>query len=1379
MKGYKIIKNILQVIVLVACFAMQCNAQLPPPFDMPGKMFEIFTRNLAGEASQEEEKQNLYDGIRFARRQQCLEIPDVKDISERKTRIDQCDGIKIEVDNCDRRQAQANVSEGTIGKLKYGLNPQSQHPNDVTECLRPGSINDRRNLFNFYKRFRAFKNSPEDFKKETTNFAKQDNNGGIHFINTYYNDIASKIEFERGSYGEHPQTIYSSSYDNNYKKCNVGNLGYATHSNDSRSEDYTRDDAGFFVPSSQSEDFFDDLSNQTCYDFFMPHMNTYLSGIIMGETASIPGYSCMALAAMVKDVMAIKYGVKKLQKAKEIGKVKEYIQSKLNKAKSSAKGVAKMGINTLVTGAFYCYDGFSNGKIALKSIGNCTSLFGSSPPLFAWNPANVTCLGLTTSCSASAILSGAACATITINLINYYTQLAVKFSDANQTFQTNQMCGSEWLTWKFEKDIQQWKPDTETSYAGCLKNLFTSPNTFNDAECQKYGQFTNGRLIDNKNLQKFKFSSTAEKQNAGKSSIDNQYYREFWFRGIEYEDNDGGCKNPWDSARRKRYLGYDSEKQRYYVRGPVSEVADNKISIDYACHRFLRNVPGKENEENTAYQCCKRKAQNSICIEEKLTYREENPTVASIVEDTKKFLMPTFSRVNAIVASIVEKSRQDNYTKHAYKFCSLGDNSCQIEDLYKTQYTIFSSKNNPEYICAKTSNHCPYDHYLAGGTEKKFESFIAISKDGETPTTTATANFCQHLAHCSKTQNAVSRIPIPSNAYLSLACRNFIGDSLFKSSLLNGGKNSIDLSQSDIIVQKKSRNLTAPMVQCLKETLENYLLRKKAVICLDDTDYQTEEYKRYNICRSNPTVETSPDQLANQSVFLELRHKFQVSIRWALTLSVAIFGLLMLFAGNKASEMLDKKTLSVFVFKIGIVSYFALGNAWESFFMKTVFEAPLQFAELAFQPNIKQSENNVYQVKTIAPPRLSKNSDGCIFPPVDENGNPIIIANSGVKKIVARFSPGIFQIEGSVDYFKIENDILKKSSSTSGPYIYNPEYNILNYPANKKYLRIFDTFDCKIAHLLGYSTDVNVPNFLKMILVGFFSGGLGFAFMLASLFFAFFMILIALRVVHLIIVTIIVLSILVYISPLAFCCLMFKKTQHIFNQWLAQVMGYIVQPVIIFAYLGLFMTVLDNAMIGDAQFTDLNSSYDGNFKNLDCEDKQKNVFSTTDFSHPKDNSMLCAMAEAGLIENKSVKGVDKYSLQPFNLIVTSFKYNPTKPGESRERLKVMFKLALITFIFYKIFEYITSLAASLTGAEDSTSMLNALKQNIEGLAKKGASVVAGAEKIGRDMQVRGSKDFLSRGAKKGKEDASKKDDKNTGGTASSKTTGGGDGGGAA
>ena len=82
MKGYKIIKNILQVIVLVACFAMQCNAQLPPPFDMPGKMFEIFTRNLAGEASQEEEKQNLYDGIRFARRQQCLEIPDVKDISE-------------------------------------------------------------------------------------------------------------------------------------------------------------------------------------------------------------------------------------------------------------------------------------------------------------------------------------------------------------------------------------------------------------------------------------------------------------------------------------------------------------------------------------------------------------------------------------------------------------------------------------------------------------------------------------------------------------------------------------------------------------------------------------------------------------------------------------------------------------------------------------------------------------------------------------------------------------------------------------------------------------------------------------------------------------------------------------------------------------------------------------------------------------------------------------------------------------------------------------------------------------------------------------------------------------------------------------------------
>ncbi len=1255
MKFLSSTKNIKQIIIalfaLFISFPDNANSStLPPPLDRPLTMMNILIKHITNSMQDEEvESEDLYDGIRFARRQKCTET----DITNSQRRIDECDGFMGS--GCDERQAQSNVSYGTIGKIQYGI------PKNT--CTLPGLVEDRHDLYQFYKDFREVKDNTQSFKEKTANFARGDT-GGIKFAQIGNSDG----EFTRnyGDGAEYAQTIYSSSYDENYKKCNVGNLGHATHSNDMRTEDYSNDGGGFFIPALASEDFADDLSNETCANFFIPHMKVWGATMIVGMTSSFSGaVSCSAVASVNGDAVAVADNIKKAGFfSKTINKIKSFsskIAKKHPKKVKTGVFLAKASLTTILDGLLFCYDAASNTRVA------ASALVCSLPP-----PAGTGgCVGSGPVCIASVAASTASCLTFIASTITYYSQIADKFAKANTSFQTNQMCGAEWITWQWNKPQQQWNVDNKKSYQGCLKSLFTNREEFknNQEECKKYGNFTNGFLIPNSPnealSQKFDFNydDKDELKEASKPDIKNQYYREYWFGGIEYQDNEGQCQNPWDSDRRIRYLGYNNDRQRYYVRGPISEAAKNSLSVNYACDRFLRGVPGSEVDENNAYQCCKRKAQTSICIEQKL------------VDDSAK----TYKQ------------------KHKYKFCSLGDDNCKIGDSNDTAYKIFSSKKNPEYICARTNNHCPYDHYLSGGTEKKFESID--HQDTSTPKVkTVVANFCQHLAHCAKSSNGVTRINLPSNSYLSLACRNFVGDSLFRSSAISGGKNLQDLSQSDIIVQKKSRNLTAPMVQCLKETLENYLLAKRALICNDDQDYELEEYRKYGVCKSGAinSPGASPD---GKSVFLKLRENFQNTIKVALTLSVALFGLLMLFAGNQVNEMLNKKTLAVFVFKIAIVSFFALGNAWENYFMKATFEAPLEFAELVFQPVVRQSENKVYDAKKPVIPRLSKSSDGCIFPPVDENG------------------------------------IVTKT-----------------YPVGKEYLRIFDTFDCKITHLLGYSADTNVPNFLKMIVVGFFSGGLGFAFMLASVVFAFFMILIALRVVHLIIVTIIVLSILVYISPLAFCCLMFNRTKHIFQQWLSQIMGYIIQPVIIFAYLGLFLTVIDNAMIGNAEFVDFNSSFDGNFQKMNCDERDNifdndNVLATKNKIKPKETSAICAMAEAGLIEN-NVEGVKKISLQPFNLVITVFQ---DVKDDGAKRLKSMFKLALITFIFYKIFEYITSLASSLTGAADSTQMLDALKQNMQGIGKKIGNVMGGAEKIGRDMAVRGGKDDISKGYKKGRE----------------------------
>ena len=59
---------------------------------------------------------------------------------------------------------------------------------------------------------------------------------------------------------------------------------------------------------------------------------------------------------------------------------------------------------------------------------------------------------------------------------------------------------------------------------------------------------------------------------------------------------------------------------------------------------------------------------------------------------------------------------------------------------------------------------------------------------------------------------------------------------------------------------------------------------------------------------------------------------------------------------------------------------------------------------------------------------------------------------------------------------------------------------------------------------------------------------------------------------------------LIYVSPLTITCALFERTKGIFENWWKQMLGFILQPMILFAYLGLMLTVFDNLFIGDARF---------------------------------------------------------------------------------------------------------------------------------------------------------------------------------------------------
>jgi len=140
------------------------------------------------------------------------------------------------------------------------------------------------------------------------------------------------------------------------------------------------------------------------------------------------------------------------------------------------------------------------------------------------------------------------------------------------------------------------------------------------------------------------------------------------------------------------------------------------------------------------------------------------------------------------------------------------------------------------------------------------------------------------------------------------------------------------------------------------------------------------------------------------------------------------------------------------------------------------------------------------------------------------------------------------------------------------------------YPAGKEYLAIFDTFDCKIARYLGFGPEASVANIVKLIFSCFLIGPVGIYIVFALFFFGLLIIASAIRALHIFISSAMAIIIMVYVSPLVIPLVLFEKTKGIFKGWLSQIISFSLQPMILFAYLAIFFTLMDKTLIGSAKF---------------------------------------------------------------------------------------------------------------------------------------------------------------------------------------------------
>ena len=714
----------------------------------------------------------------------------------------------------------------------------------------------------------------------------------------------------------------------------------------------------------------------------------------------------------------------------------------------------------------------------------------------------------------------------------------------------------------------------------------------------------------------------------GYMTFDNQTYREWYYGGVEIEDSsdDGYCPD----VSKDRRLDNTYPPQRYYMKGletgnfnckqydilPGQEAIDPRDGTPLTAERL--------KEYRSAYDCCKSRALNYVCI---------------------KYGSST-------------------------KFCKTGS-LCAINGI------TFSAKalDNGRLACAETYSLCPYNFALGGGAEECdfYQDGIYNSSSGKydiIDVATVTSgnctnkseirngdctynaqagrckNYCQFMTHCTKTDGAYEYVSDLSSPYFSAACFNMVGDS----------QNVIPFGTG--FIAGSARHFSAPVAQCAKETIENIFYNRAghtACKMLDDTPTN-------NNCPGG-TLYKKGDQVMAKSFFSTLQDQMRTIVKMVLTLSITFYGAKILLGSGE----IKKSDLLMYVLKIGLVMYFATGEAWQTMFFDGVYGASTVFSQM------------VFKVETAVDPTKR---DGCQF------GN-IVLA-----------------------------DGTKISQST--------------YPAGKEYLAIFDTLDCKITRYLGFGPEASTANIIMIIVSGYLIGAVGIYLVLSLFFFGMLMIAATIRALHIFLSSAIAIILMVYISPLVIPMVLFDKTKGIFKGWVTQLISFSLQPMILFAYLAIYVTLLDKTLIGSATFYGQPP-----FRAISCKEYCQDATGATvnnpncdlvgqKLVVPKADSIACMISLSGVGNwpGLSLIGITLPFLLDFFL------------DHVREKIITLFKAVLLVYFLTSFMDEIPEIGSQLLGG----ATLPSSKANAMSMLKGGIGIMQQIQKRAlRTMSKQGGK----------------------------------------
>jgi type IV secretion system protein VirB6 len=257
---------------------------------------------------------------------------------------------------------------------------------------------------------------------------------------------------------------------------------------------------------------------------------------------------------------------------------------------------------------------------------------------------------------------------------------------------------------------------------------------------------------------------------------------------------------------------------------------------------------------------------------------------------------------------------------------------------------------------------------------------------------------------------------------------------------------------------------------------------------------------------------------------------------------------------------------------------------------------------------------------------------------------------------------------------------------------------------------LWDLVDCKLINYFNAgSCDFTPRGMVLMWIVSIgFIGTTGFILSIVSLIYCTMLLFIIFKFTHIFILSLMIITVLIFLAPLFIPFALFEVTKGIFQKWMTTILGYLLYPALLFAFMALMFATFDQIYYGDLKVGNTNTT---NFNLEQACNGVDSIYCYTMVGKITNSNDACDLSNNPAANWLSTQKVD---------YVGSFK--TLTPSIAQGLVPIVLRLMLFALLFFLFLGSVSQFLAALLSI-----------QSLDGMAKGSMNafdIIGGAARMG-------------------------------------------------